>query len=93
MRIIYGEDIGKEIPDEQVVFYDGFVDIIHGGQEYKQILLDAESDAPISLASISLLYPDVEKVIFEDMLNGWIYSYGNHRPGEWELVGETCGYA
>ena len=92
MRVIYGDEIGKEIPDEQVKFYDGCVYIIYA-DKCKNIILDAEFDDPISLADISKKRWNVEKVIFEQAFCGWIYNYGNHRPGEWELVGETCGYA
>lgn len=92
MRIIYGEDIGKTIPDERVRFFDGFLYIIYG-DKCKKMILDAEFSKPISLDEISRLCPNVEKVIFEDPFHGWIYSYGNHNKGEWELIGETLGYA
>lgn len=93
MRVIYGDGIGKEIPDWQVRFFDGILRIIYDENKCKRVLLDGEVDDPVSLADISMEYDFVEKVIFDDAFRGWVYAYGNHRPGEWELVGETCGYA
>lgn len=92
MRIIFGEEIGKTIPDERVRFFDGMLYIIYG-DKCKQMTLDAEFSKPISLADIANICPSVQKVIFEDPFKGWIYNYGNHKPEEWELVGETVGYA
>lgn len=94
MRILYSEDeIGKEIPDEQVRFFDGILLIVLEDNRCRHIILNAEFDDLISLADIAKKYKDVDKVIFEDAFRGWVYSYGNHEPDEWELVGETCGYA
>jgi hypothetical protein len=98
-------------PDDEEVFYDGFLYIIRRtkegyltedgyvddeyGIEVKCIC--PEYDHPITLADISQEYPDVIKVIFEDALKGYVYSYGNHRNEKnaemWELVGTTHGYA
>lgn len=63
----------------------------------KHIILDAEYDQPISLDDIERDYPHVCKVIFEDVLKGCVYSYGNHTGDKgaekWELTGTTVGYA
>lgn len=93
MRELYSDNIGKEVPDEQVRFFDGILIIILEDERCRHIILNAEFDDPISLADIAKKYKDVDKVIFEGALRGWVYSYGNHEPDEWELVGETCGYA
>lgn len=92
MRILYGEEVGKTIPDERVRFFDGLLYIIYG-DKCKQMTLDAEFSKPITLDEIAKICPGVEKVIFEDAFHGWIYNYGNHNKGEWELIGETFGYA
>lgn len=100
----------KKIPDNEVVFDDGYIFIISmtkdrviTREEYidrkysvDMKLLNAEYDEPISLADIAEQYPKVEKVIYEDMLSGQVYNYGNHAAEKdaemWELVGTTVGY-
>ena len=93
----------KEIPDDEIVFYDGFLYIISSfdnGEETKCeiefIILCPEYDDPLSLVDIQNKYPNVSKVIFEDWLKGSIYNYGNHRKDKiklWEKVGTTVGFA
>lgn len=93
----------KEIPDDEIVFYDGFLYIISSfdnGEETKCeidfIVLCPEYDDSISLVDIQNKYPNVRKVIFEDWLKGSIYNYGNHRKDKnklWERVGTTVGFA
>jgi len=92
-------------PDEEEIFYDGFLYIIsrsdktHENFTVDAICLCAEYDEPLSLADISEKYPNVCKVIFEDALRGAVYNYGNHATEKngtaekWEKVGETLGYA
>lgn len=100
-------------PDNEVIFYDGFLYIICRDAEpyvdgceltpaqysVKSIILNAEYDAPWSLADIVQWYPNVCKVIYDDALRGTVYSYGNHAHDKsgnvemWEKVGETVGYA
>lgn len=94
--------------DSEEVFYDGFVYIISRvGEPFDEYhdaefsievkCLTQEYDDPISLADIAKEYPNVCKVIYEDMLKGRIYDYGNHCLQDdaemWELVGTTVGYA
>lgn len=98
---------GKLVPDENVVFYDGFIYVISAmdclernvlNRRYSLdvILLCPEYDDPVSLVDIKNKYPFVCKVLHEDMLSGEVYNYGNHkRHAEeyWELTGETVGFA
>lgn len=89
-------DGGREYADDRVTFCDGILYIIYGhGKDVKchEIILDAEHDEEITLADIAKGYPDVQMVIEEDFLNGHIFRYGNHKEGEWELVGKTIGFA
>lgn len=103
----------RNMPDDEVIFYDGFLYIISqdagvyiDGCEFqpaeysvKCVMLNAEYDAPWSLADIAKRYPNVCKLIYADALRGAIYSYGNHAHDKsgniemWEKVGETVGYA
>ena len=84
---------------EDVIFYDGFVTILLKTKPEKEegiyirLCICPEYDEPITLKDIAEKYPDVYMVIFEDMLNGEIYSYGNHKEGLWEKIGRTDGYA
>ena len=105
MRIL-GEN--KVIPDDEVVFYDGFLWVITENMikigntklekvECHKICLCAEYDEPITLADITETFPTVHKVIFDDALRGYVYNYKNHRVEDnneaWEQVGTTLGYA
>lgn len=83
---------GSVKPDEDVVFYDGFLYIIsmvdegflsNDGFEPPKydidvLCLNAEYDEPISLKEIVKHYPKVEKVLFEDCLRGAVFNYKNH---------------
>lgn len=99
---------GKKTPDDEVIFYDGFLYIImdhrviedgeeHSYEGIREICLCPQYDPPLSLADIKETYPDVHIVIHDDALYGEVYKYGNHtiEPGAeaWELYGETRGYA
>ena len=100
MRVL-GEN--KVIPDNEVIFYDGFLYIIsisgesRENAEYERICLCAEYDEPLTLSDIAKRYPNVCKVIFDDALRGYVYNYKNHRieynNEAWEQVGTTLGYA
>ena len=85
---------GEIKPDNEVVFYDGFLTIIceeheaeySGFEKVKdaewsvlRFCLTAPYDAPISLEDIAKMYPKVQKVIFDDSLKGYVFNYGNHR--------------
>ena len=57
-------------PDEEEIFYDGFLYIISRDETHENFTVDAkclcaEYDEPLSLADISEKYPNVCKVIFE----------------------------
>ena len=100
---------GKIKPDDEEVFYDGFLYIIceipkfrgtpNGDMELREsyvveYCLNPEIDEPWTLARISEVYPTVHKVLWEDALRGYVYHYGNHTDSEqWERVGDTLGYA
>lgn len=102
---------GEIKPDDEVVFYDGFIYIISreevetadgmGDMKYSIDVkcLCPEFDEPITLADIAEKYPNVEKVIYDDAMRGYVYNYGNHKDSlhpeseAWELVGDTMGYA
>jgi hypothetical protein len=100
MRVL-GEN--KVIPDNEVIFYDGFLYIISISGEDREnvececICLCAEYDEPLTLSDIATKYPNVHKVIFDDALRGYVYNYKNHRIEDnneaWEQVGTTLGYA
>lgn len=84
--------------DEEVVIYDGIVTIVENDREdgkakAKVLYLSADMDEPVSLKDIAEKYPNVQMVIFDNLLNGKVYRYGNHEKGEWECVGTTLGYA
>ena len=95
----------KTIPDDEVVFYDGFLYIISRTNEYCErytvvgeykvdvLILDPQFDNPISLSDIKRELPSVTKVIHEDYLKGEIYNYGNHKGETWEMTGTTMGFA
>lgn len=82
---------GEIKPDDEVVFYDGFIYIISrkevatadgwGKMEYSIDVkcLCPEYDEPISLADIAERYPNVKKVIYDDAMRGYVYNYGNHK--------------
>lgn len=95
MRSMYG---GKEIPDDEVLFYDGILYIIchdldNGALSIGKLTLDPQYDEPISLEEIALRYPEVELVIHEDMSFGEVYRYNNYGDNEWWQTGQTRGYA
>ena len=93
--------------DNEEIFYDGFLYIIrctekgyfgeYGEHEPQYAVevkcLTPEYDEPWTLEDIAREYPDVRKVIFDDAIHGKVYNYGNHKDCEWELVGNTLGYA
>ena len=83
----------KVIPDDQVIFYDGFLYIISHtipqdrSFEVKDItnnytidvrLINPEYDNPLSLEDIVREYPNVRKVIYEEFMCGYVYNYKNH---------------
>lgn len=82
---------GEAKPDDEVVFYDGFLYIISreevatadgwGKMEYSIDVkcLCPEYDEPITLADIAKNYPNVEKVIYDDAMRGCVYNHGNHK--------------
>ena len=84
---------------EDVRCVDGFVTILLkpksfiGKGNYIKLCIQPEYDEPITLKDIAEKYPDVYMVIFEGLLNGEIYNYGNHKEGLWEKIGRTDGYA
>ena len=98
---------GEKKPDNEVIFRDGFLYMIiqdqapkfDDGAKYSIAVkcLCPEYDEPMSLVDISRLYPNIQKLIFDDAMKGYIYNYGNHRcdpnAEAWELIGETMGYA
>ena len=103
MRIL-GEN--KVIPDDEVIFYDGFLWIIsHVAKSYidengeyhepkysvEYKCLCAEYDEPITLADIAEKYPKVHKVIFDDALRGYVYNYKNHREEDNNEAWEQVG--
>ena len=95
MTSYYG---GKEIPDDEVLFYDGILYIIchdldNGALSIGKIYIHPEYDKPISLAEIALRYSEVELVIHEDALSGEMYRYNNYGKNEWVQTGQTRGYA
>ena len=49
-------------------------------------------DDPWTLAMIAEKFPTVKIVIYDSWTHGDVYRYGNHKAGEWELVGETEGF-
>ena len=88
---------GENIPDENVIFSDGILTIIqmddfHVGAIEKKFIHGEYGDCP-TLKDITEQYPNVEWLIFEMGLSGEVYHLGNHKEGEWELVGKTMGYA
>lgn len=93
---------GSVKEDSEVYCYDGIVTIIYvkkigeDGMPEEHgcdvLYINAEYDEPLSLADIVKKYPGVEKVIFDDALEGYVYNYNNHQDG-WECVGEVLGYA
>lgn len=96
---------GEIKPDNEVVFYDGFLIILYVNGDKWDVahkILNGEYDEPVTLADIAEKYPTVHKVIFDDATKGYVYNYGNHRletykdgskSEMWELVGTTLGYA
>jgi len=94
------DEASIEKPDDEVVFYDGVLMIIckysiEEDCECHQIIIDPQykPETVMSLKDIAKKYPTVSTVIHDGALSGEVYSYGNHKYGEWELVGETVGYA
>lgn len=88
----------KTIPDEEVWIYDGIIYIISRQKlttkfSIDVIYLDAQYDDPLSLADIAMKYPEVVRVVYETWNEGFVYTYGNHNRGTWELTGKTVGFA
>lgn len=94
------DEASMEKPDNEVVFSNGVLTIIcsYGIDEEcecHKLFID-EQYAPetvMSLEDIAKKYPTVSMVIHERGLSGDVYTYGNHKYGVWEQVGETIGYA
>ena len=96
------------VPDEQVIFYDGFLYIISrisifeknelfSKEKYKiDVKCLTEFDAPISLKEIREKYPFVCKVLYDSWMDGAIYNYRNHNFDDdemkWEQYGTTLGF-
>lgn len=87
-----------EIPDDKVIFWDGFLYIFRPKDRNDQMereflvecrCLNAKYDEPITLADIT----DATMVFYETALHGEIYRKGNHEKGRWEKIGTTVGYA
>ena len=90
---------------ENATFYDGFLYIIYDKSDESvkrpdfkkmgcdRIFLCSQFTEPWTLSLIAERVPPVKIVIFESFEHGEIYSYGNHKPGEWERVGEMIGFA
>lgn len=87
----------EEIPDEEVIFMDGFLYIICRNDEGYSIgvtIIDPQYDETfLTLKDIADRYPYVKKVIHDSYLEGEIYSYGNYKKGEWVQYGTTRGFA
>ena len=91
-----------EKPAAEEVFYDGFLYIICQRQlsrdktEYSidVKILNAEYDKPWSLMDILYTYMYVQKVIYEDAMQGFVYNYVSYKdqPVRWEKAGVTKGY-
>lgn len=88
------------------VFYDGILTIVTKGYmedlsstlnikrgSVYTIYLIPESHREISLRDIVERYPNVNMVIYDEPLVGKVYRYGNRNSDEWEIVGNTVGYA
>ena len=81
------------IPDDEVVFYDGFLYIIScltvghfDGKMFVEdkygidvICLTPPYTEPLTLKDIAEKYPKVQKVFYDDAMRGYVYNYGNHR--------------
>lgn len=93
----------KTIPDDEVIFYDGFVYIISRSylsmnptdniHSIDAFCLCPEYDDPMSLKDIAEKYPNVIIVLHEDWRKGFVYRYGNYTKDEWALTGTTTGFA
>ena len=83
----------RVIPDNDVIFNDGFLYIISLniplGKPFAikdlssfytvgVIVLNPEYDNPLTLKDIEKQYPNVRKVIYEEAMSGYVYNYGNH---------------
>lgn len=101
MKSMYG---GEERPDDEVLFYDGYLYIIlrhcveeKGDVNYYTTLVEKcispEYDEPISLVDIAIKYPEVKMVIHESWLSGEVYRYDNYGEKEWIQTGQTRGFA
>lgn len=95
-------DLAAKLYEEvNAIFCDGILEIICSdpddltGEKLtgKRITICGEYDDPISLDDILKDYPNVRTVIFNDALEGYVYTYGKHKNTDWELVGTTQGYA
>lgn len=94
----------KITPDEEVIFYDGFLYIISATEVYEKgemyskikynldvICLCPEYDDPISLKDIRESHPFVHKVLYEDYMFGKIFNYNNHKTDDEEKKWEEYG--
>lgn len=98
--------MSKILDPSKEIFYDGMF-IIISEDDFDEttakrsghvdfITLCAEYDKPLTLEQIQLDYPDVEMVIYEEPLRGYVFRFGNHKvDGKkvWEKTGETYGFA
>lgn len=92
------------VPDENVIFYGGFlyiisrIEIFEKGQYYTKTnykldvkCLCEEYDDPISLKDIREKYPFVCKVLYDSWTAGAIYNYCNHNFDNDEMKWEKYG--
>lgn len=89
---------------EEFTFYDGNLYIISCEREewteekilpgYKYsidvIFLCPEYDEPLTLEKIKKKYPNVQKVMFDEAMQGYVFTYNDNK---WYQTGETRGYA
>ena len=92
---------------ENAKFYDGYLYIIYEIEQTDETEMGTKMgcekiciipeimdwDDPWTLAKIVEKFPTVKMVIYESWLHGNMYRYGNHEPGEWEVIGEMDGFA
>ena len=99
---------GEITPDEEVIFYDGYlyiisrIEIYEKGEMYTRnkykidVKCLTEYDEPMSLKDIREHYPFVRKVLYESWMHGRIYNYDNHNSSDeekkWEEYGTTLGF-
>jgi hypothetical protein len=89
---------------EEFTFYDGNLYIIscveqnkNGLSEFKWsidvIFLSLGYDEPLTLEKIKEKYPNVQKVMFDEAMQGYVFTYNNYGDNKWHQTGETRGYA